>query len=422
MTRVLISVLLGTTGSIPAADLPGGDWPQWRGPTRDTKVWPGSDWPRSLGTLQERWRVELGPGYSGPVVWGDRVFVTETANKEKEIVRALDRKTGTELWRASWDGAMSVPFFARSNGDWIRSTPACDGESLFVAGMRDVLVCLDVQTGAERWRFDFPGRLGTPVPAFGFVSSPLVLGESVFVQAGGAFVKLNKRTGDVRWKVLEGGVGMDSAFSSPVLAKIHGTEQILVQMREELVGIDPDNGSVYWRQTVPSYRGMNILTPTVFNDGVFTSTYKNRTFFYQVQKHDGAYKATEAWNTPAQGYMSSPAIIGDHAFLHLGNGRFCCIDLRSGKERWRSAPFGKYWSMAVQGNLILALDERGELLLIHAVPDEFQLLDRKKVSDNECWAHVAVGENEVLVRDLGGITLWDWRVSDGGSLHAGDRR
>lgn len=421
MIKAVLGLMLLATGSPHAvADPSNGDWSQWRGPTRDARVVGGAEWPRSLSGLKERWRVELGPSYSGPVVSNDRVFVTETVDREKETVRALDRKNGSELWRASWSGAMSVPFFARSNGDWIRSTPACDGESLYVGGMRDVLVCLDAKSGAERWRFDFPERLGTPIPAFGFVCSPLVHGESIFVQAGGAFVKLNKRTGDVIWKVLEGGAGMNSAFSSPVVSKIAGKEQLLVQMREELVGVDADDGTILWRQTVPSYRGMNILTPVVFKDGIFTSTHKNRTFFYEVNQHNGAFTVKEAWNNPAQGYMSSPVIIDDHAYLHLGNGRFCCMNLPSGKETWRSTPFGKYWSMAVQNNRILALDERGELLLIEADPDEFRLLDRRKVSDNECWAHVAVRENEIFVRDLGGITLWDWRGAGGKSLQAVD--
>ncbi len=411
--NMLLSAFLWITVAIPAsADPTKGDWPQWRGPTRDAKISGGPAWPSSLNTLSKRWRVELGPSYSGPLIWGDHVFVTETENNEKEIVRALDRNTGAELWRASWSGALSVPFFAKANGDWIRSTPACDGKSLFVGGMRDVLVSLDVATGAERWRFDFPERLGASVPSFGFVSSPLVAGEFVYVQAGGAFVKLNKKTGELIWKTAEGDGGMDSAFSSPVLAKLGGMDQVLAQMREELMGVHLDDGRVLWRQTVPSYRGMNILTPTVYGDGIFTSTHKNRTFFYRVANQDGAFAVNEAWNNSAQGYMSSPVVIGDHAYLHLGNGRLCCIDLRSGKETWRSKPFGKYWSMAVQKNRILALDERGELLLIEAVPDEFRLLDRKEVSDKECWAHVAVSNNEILVRDLGGVTLFDWRSSN----------
>jgi putative heme-binding domain-containing protein len=80
--------------------------------------------------------VELGPSCSGPIVAGDRVFTTESKDKKFEVVIAFHRKTGKELWRAQWEGAMTVPFFAKSNGDWIRATPACDGESLFVAGMR----------------------------------------------------------------------------------------------------------------------------------------------------------------------------------------------------------------------------------------------------------------------------------------------
>ncbi|MFO0837187.1 MAG: deoxyribodipyrimidine photo-lyase [Phycisphaerae bacterium] len=55
-------------------------------------------------------------------------------------MRALNRDSGRELWQTPWAGAMSVPFLAKKNGDWIWATPACDGESLFVAGMRDVLV------------------------------------------------------------------------------------------------------------------------------------------------------------------------------------------------------------------------------------------------------------------------------------------
>jgi hypothetical protein len=62
-------------------------------------------------------------------------------------------------------------------GSWIRSTPAYDGDGLFVAGMPDILVCLDPNTGAERWRADFHRRYETPLPELGFVCSPLCPSE-----------------------------------------------------------------------------------------------------------------------------------------------------------------------------------------------------------------------------------------------------
>ena len=179
-------VFLFTVAALPAAD-----WPQWRGPQRDGQF-SGPAWPDKLDNnhLRQVWRVKLGPSCSGPIVSGERVFTTESKDQKLEVATSFDRKSGKQLWRAEWAGAVSVPFFAKSNGDWIRATPACDGESLFVAGMRDVLVCLDAQTGQERWRFDFVKKLAAPVPDFGFVCSPLVDDEAVYVQAGASFVKL----------------------------------------------------------------------------------------------------------------------------------------------------------------------------------------------------------------------------------------
>ena len=124
------------------------DWSQWRGPNRDGTV-QDLGWPEKLdeSVLKEQWSVKLQPSYSGPIVVGDRVFTTETVDRKYEQVTALDRATGKQLWTAKWEGAMSVPFFAKANGDWIRSTPAYDDGRLFVAGMLDVLVCLDAETG-----------------------------------------------------------------------------------------------------------------------------------------------------------------------------------------------------------------------------------------------------------------------------------
>ncbi|MBK8267215.1 MAG: PQQ-like beta-propeller repeat protein [Planctomycetes bacterium] len=401
--------VLLTTPSAYGGEPEGDSWPQWRGPSRDSQVAKSPAWPKNLATLTQEWRVELGPSYSGPIVWGKRVFVTETEDKTHEVAWALDRTTGRELWRAKWKGALSVPFFAKKNGDWIRATPACDGESLFVAGMQDVLICLDIDSGAERWRVDFSNKFGTPLPSFGFVSSPLVDGEHVYVQAGGGFVKLNKRTGDVIWRTLIDGGGMGSAFSSPVAATLHGTPQLVVQMREKLAGVASETGEVLWSQVVPSFRGMNILTPTVFDNGVFTSGYKNKTFFYRVEEHDSALRVNEAWTTKAQGYMSSPVVIDHYAYLHLANGRACCIDLKTGEETWRTRSFGDYWSMVANRDRILALNQRGELLLIAADPKKFRLLDRREVAGAESWAHLAVSGDMVFVRDLLGISAFVWK-------------
>lgn len=320
-------------------------WPQWRGPTRDGFTTGSTNWPSNLNGLKQVWRQEFGPSYSGPIVASDRVFVTETIDESDEAVHALDRATGRTLWTARWTGAMEVPFFARANGDWIRATPAYDGESLFVAGMRDVLVSLDATTGEERWRIDFVERYGTSLPSFGCVSSPIVDGDHLYVQAGSSFVKIEKRTGKTVWRTLETtGRMLDSAFSSPIRTTLYGQDLLVVQTRAELTGVDPGSGSVLWRHAVPAFRGMNILTPTVYKNGILTSTHRNGTFFYDIKRDEGNWTVSESWRDKGQAYMSSPIVIDDHAYMHLGNGRLSCLDLRTGEQTWRTSSMGKYWS------------------------------------------------------------------------------
>lgn len=399
---------------IVAATTPAATWTQWRGPSRDGKV-AGPAWPDRLGedSLKPLWSMPLGPSYSGPIVTEDRVFVTETRDKTTEVVRAIDRLTGKELWSHSWAGAISVPFYAKSRGDWIRATPATNGKLVFVAGMRDVLVAVDVLTGKERWSVDFVKKFGTGVPDFGLVCSPLLEGDAIYIQAANSLVKLKQDTGEIIWRAFEGKPGVMSAgaFSSPVLATLHGRRQLVVQSREHLAGIDPDSGQVLWSHPVPSFRGMNILTPTVVGDTVFTSSYQNRSWLYSVANAEGAFAVQEAWSNNAQGYMSSPVVIDGHAYLHMGNGRFTCIDLKTGTRVWNSDSFGKYVSLVAQGDRILGLDERGILLLIKADPKGFQLLDQRKVANEETWAHLAVCGEDVFVRELRALTAFRWQSS-----------
>lgn len=381
-------------------------WPQWRGPLRTGESPGGKAWPDSLAGLSKLWRVELDKGYPGPIVSEDRVFVAETANLDTEIVRALDRKTGRELWRASWKGRISVPFYAKRSGDWIRSTPAWDGTTLYVGGMEEVLVALDGQTGAERWRVDFPKRFGTPKPEFGFASSPLVDGEFVYAQAANAVVKLRKSSGETVWRVLENkeNIFESGAFSSPVMATLGQRRVLLVQSRTTLHGLDPETGKELWSREIPNFRGMNILTPVVHENGIFTSTYRNESYFLKP----AGGQLQEVWRNKTKGYMSTPIVIGDYLYMHLQSQRLTCLDLRTGETKWTSEPFGQYWSLASRGDKILALDERGQLHLVRANPEKFELLDSREVSDSPAWAHVAVAGGEVFVRDLKGITAYRW--------------
>ena len=387
-------------------------WDQWRGPNRDGRI-SGAKWPAGLdeARLKKRWQLPLGPSYSGPVMNAERVFITETVDKMREQVTALRRSDGSVVWKRDWEGAMSVPFFARSNGDWIRATPALDGDTLYVAGMRDVLVALNSTDGSERWRLDFVKRFGADLPTFGFVSSPLIDGDSVYVQAGGGVARLRKADGQVVWHgARDGGGMMGSAFGSPVILTLAGKRQLVIQARTRLFGVALEDGAELWSLPVESFRGMNILTPTFAGkDRLFTAAYGGKTLGIDIRSENGGFRAVPAWEFKAQGYMTSPIIHEGHAYLQLRSQRALCIELATGAEKWTtSESFGKYWSMVAQSDRILALDERGELILFKATPEKFDVLSRRKVAESDAWAHLAVDGSELYIRELKALSVWDW--------------
>ena len=408
---VVLVVVCGACADGLLADGYSDSWPQWRGPDRDGRV-SGDVWPDSLqgARLVQRWRIELPPSYSGPVVSRDTVFVTYTRDKKYEGVLAIDRQSGQEVWRSEWEGAMEVAPVGASMGSWIRATPNYDGESLFVAGMPDLLFCLDPKTGVERWRVDFRSRYGTPLPELGFVSSPLVIGSSVYVQAADSFVALDKKTGQSLWRCLiRDDVGQGS-YSSPDFAVIQGRPQLLVANIDDIAGVDPATGDILWQKRLDSYDAGCILAPTAYRGGIYTSTRGSRSGYYPLTKREARFTIGEGWQNPLIIGMSSPIATGDYVYAHLKNGRFACTDLRSGKVNWRSnRTFGKYCSMVWRNDRILGLTNEGQLLLMQAVPDRFMLLDARTISEEETWGHLAIAGRQIYIRERNAIAAYRWQ-------------
>lgn len=205
-----------------------------------------------------------------------------------------------------------------------------------------------------------------------------------------------------------------SAFASPILAKLLGKEQVVAQTRSTLGGLDPETGAVLWSIPVEAFRGMNILTPTVIGDDrVFTATYGGGSFLFGIEKSaDGGFSVSELWRLKElEGYMASPVIVGDHLYLLGKDKHLHCVEIATGTVKWTSEEtFGEYWSMIRQSDRVLALDQRGELILFRATPEKFTPLDRRTISPKDpTWAHLGIAGDRLLVRSLKGLSVYQWR-------------
>ena len=150
---------------------PGADWPRFRGPN-GAGLQDGTPLPAQLGASRNVvWKTALPPGYSSPVVSGDRIFVTAFLG-EKLLTIALDRVTGRELWRREAPRARSEKL-DRRNGP-ASPTPAADGANVYVF-FPDYGLLSYTFAGAERWRTP----LGPFNNVYGMGASPVLAGDLV---------------------------------------------------------------------------------------------------------------------------------------------------------------------------------------------------------------------------------------------------
>ena len=174
------------------------DWPQWRGPTRDD-IW------RETGIVEKfaapriapRWRAAIGSGYSGPTVAGGRVYVTDRQTEPREIERVLcfQWETGRPLWSYTYD----CPYKEVGYTAGPRASVSIDDGRAYALGTMGHLHCLDAATGRVLWKKQPGVDYKLRVPTWGVAAAPLVDGDLVFVQIGGAdgacMVALDKKTG-----------------------------------------------------------------------------------------------------------------------------------------------------------------------------------------------------------------------------------
>jgi outer membrane protein assembly factor BamB len=152
------------------------------------------------------------------------------------------------------------------------------------------------------------------------------------------------------------------------------------------------------------------VTPVLLGDaGIFISMIAGRSMRFDVTIDGDKVSARRTWDTSQTAYMSTPVRIGDFLYSHLESHRLACLDAKTGRPKWTTDPtFGEYVSFVARGDRLLGLDQKGVLYLLRATPEKYDLLDQRKVSDVDTWAHLAVCGDEVFVRDLKGLTAYHW--------------
>ena len=421
-----------------AQDAPG-DWPRFLGPhangTSD-ETGLADKWPTGGPPLV--WEKTIGSGYSAPSVRGSLLVLHHRVGDE-EIVEAMDAATAKPVWRFAYPTGFRDPF-GYNNGP--RCTPLLTENRCYTFGAEGTLLCLDLQTGKQVWRRDTAKDWEVPEPFFGVGSTPILEDGKLIVQVGGqpdsGVVAFDAQTGKTLWESVgeKNWSGLpkigwrgeapvvwkrhdkQASYSSPVAATIHGKRHLLVLMRQGLVSLDPQTGTVnfsYWFRCENEYT-VNAINPVVLDDLVFLSSsyYKLGSVVLRVAP-DGK-SVTQVWrDTVLEIHFTTPVL--HDGFLYAFSGRnepdadFRCVHLKTGELKWirdekwahgsTKTPdkYGRGSAILADGKLIV-LGEGGLLGLFKPNPQRDEEISRFQIPQLHypCWPAPVLSRGRLYLR------------------------
>lgn len=386
--------VLATFGICCAAD-----WPQWLGPNRDgsteERVEKWTEPPKVL------WRIPVGEGHGGPVVFSDRVYLHyKVEGEEKEEVLCVNANDGKEIWRSSYER----PAFSNIYGNGPRSTPSADLEHVYTMSPTGILICWDARRGTEKWRVNILEQFQAKNLFFGVSTSPVVDGQRLIVMVGGpeaSLVAFDKDTGGVLWK----SGNEPASYSSPIVTRFAGRRVGFCLTQQGLVAFDPESGQRHWKYFFVDRLNESSTTPVRIGNAVFVSSVTAGSLALRLRDDGDKVGQEQLWKNGLTSYFATPVAVGNYLYGVFVSGivnpsaSLHCLEGATGKSLWSRPNVGTYHASLIRaGNRLLLLEEGGILILIEPNPEKYQELCRAKIC-GQTWAHPALSEGKLYVRD-----------------------
>jgi outer membrane protein assembly factor BamB len=380
------------------------NWPQWRGPTgqgvsaeKNVPV----KWDATSGV---RWRVALPErGNSTPIVWDDRVFLTQAAGGGKSRgVWCLNRRDGSILWKSAVSVTENEP--THDGNPPCSSSPVTDGERVIAWMGSAGVVCYDF-SGREVWRRE----LGPQRHIWGWASSPVLHGDVCLLNFGPGerqfFAALGKKSGAVHWQVEiaqpEKPGQWQGSWSTPLMVATSGTPLAILSIPNRLVAFDPATGKEIW-----SAGGLNplVYTSPLHADGVILANggYNGAVLAVRTGGSGDVTDSHRLWHQPKSPQRIGSGVIHDgHVYIVDDPGTAECIKLQTGEVVWKERLPAKgsatNWSSAVlaDGN-IYSLSQGGDVCVFKAAT-KFEIVAVNSLEE-PANASVAISNGDVFVR------------------------
>ena len=377
----------------------------WRGPgstgvyteTGLMKTWPANG-PEIV------WHYdELGDGFSSPVFANGKIYLSGATDNVGYIYSlSLDGKL---LWKATY-GEEWVENYPGS-----RATPTVMGDMLYIYSGKGVITCMNATDGKVNWKKDVMKDFDGQNITWGVTETLVIDGNKLFVTPGGAtnnIIALNRLTGALIWS--SKGVGDKSAYCTPLLVKLSSRKLLVTMMEKHIVGLDAETGALLWSFEQTNQWAVHANTPILYNNSLFCFSGYGQGGVKLILNGDGS-QVTKAWFSKKLDSRFGGAVVVDGYIYCSGDNTrdWQCTDWKTGEQKYASQVVAKGNVISADG-LLFIYSEKGELVLVPATPQGFNVAGKVKVElgNGQHWAHIAINNGRLFVRH--GKTLIAYKI------------
>ena len=419
-TRASLAVALAL---LAATSMPAANWPAWRGPDGLGNTAEKNLPVRWSATENVRWKIELPErGNSTPAIWGNRIFVTQAIEKEnRRTLMCFSRRDGKLLWQKSVTHEAKEK--THPTNPYCSASPSTDGERVVVCHGSAGVFCYDFD-GKELWQRD----LGKQDYEWGSGSSPVLHGDVCILYFGpgkdSKLVGFDKKTGKTLWEYAEpeievgkrtdgfsssdpmgkdGGRGMVCTYSTPIVVKAAGRDELIMSFPRFVRAFDPKTGKELWHCD-----GLNplIYTSPIHADGIVVAM--GGFFGTSIAcRTGGSGNVTEThrlWQqVRTKAGIGSGVIHDGYVYYLSADGIAECLELKTGKKQWSErakgpGPKGDSWSsMVLSGDRIYILNQSGDCVVLRASP-KFELLAANSIGNELTNSSIVPSDGEIFIR------------------------
>lgn len=437
LSAALVATLIGSMAAGSAG--PEAHWPQWRGPDLNG-VARGTAPAQWSETRNIKWKTPVpGRGFSTPVLWGDRLFLTTAvptgpapepppqptagapgggrrggpgggggpqAEHRFEVV-CLDRKTGKILWQRTAKTATPHEGYHRTYGSFASNSPVTDGKHLYAFFGSRGLFCYDLD-GKLVWEKDLGVQMRMLLQ-FGEGTATALDGDRIFLvfdhQEGSFVVALDKRTGKELWRAPR---EERSSWGTPLVLEHNGRKQLVISATTKVRGYDVETGKVLWEC---AGLGGNVIPAPVYHNGIVyvMSGFRNPNLMAIRLGREGDLTGTDAivWSqNRGASYTPSPVLHDNKLYVLTDQGMLSCFNAATGEPYYHQVRLPKSYNfkaspVAANGKLYLATEDSD--VVVVKMGETFEVLATNTLPEQVFIASPVIVGGEIFLRSQNNV-------------------